>query len=153
MQHKRNPTPRRPRYSRPKVLTRSVVARILGCSVAMVRWFEKHGRLHPTKDPNRVRRFNHAEVEALRCERLGRLPRSTSGTLAAEVFRLIGEGRTFAEVVVETKQEPERIRELWKQYRHPPDAPGTPTDDLSDYDRRAREDDARREARHRRLRG
>jgi hypothetical protein len=153
MQHKREGSPHNPRHRLPKVLTRSVVARILGCSIAMVRWYEKRGRLHPTLDPNRVRRFSHVEVEALRCERLGRVPRSPSGTLAAQVFRLIASGHTFADVVIETQQDPERIRELWDQYVRAPDAPRTPAlIDLADYDRRAREDDERRDARRRRLR-
>jgi hypothetical protein len=145
------------RAQKPKILTRAIVARMLSCSIAMVRWFEDHDRLHPIIDSHKVRRFDRDEVEALCRERRRTSSQTSFGALAAEVFRLFAEGRSLPEVVIETRQEPDVIRTLWQEYKRPLDAPPVMAtaslEDLSDYEKRARVLDDQIEARRQRLRG
>lgn len=143
----------------PKVLTRSVVARMLRCTLSGVRYFERKGALNPTIDRQGVRRFDRTEVEALGRElrRKGHATRiGATGEVAATVFRMFRDGLSFPEIVIKTEENPETIRALFEQYKRPLEEPRpalAPLDDLSDYARRARELDDEILARRRRMRG
>jgi DNA-binding transcriptional MerR regulator len=144
----------------PKVLTRSVVARMLSCTLSGVRYYERKGALNPTVDRHGVRRFERAEVEALGRElhRTGHRTRmGTRGDIAAAVFRMFRDGQSFAEIVIKTEETPETIRALFEQYKRPLEEPRLPpkasNDDLSDYMKRAREIEDEILARRRRMRG
>jgi DNA-binding transcriptional MerR regulator len=143
----------------PKVLTRGVVARMLGCTLSGVRYFERKGALNPTIDRQGVRRFDRAEVEALGRElrRKGhRTPMGTTGDVAANVFRMFRDGMSFAEIVIKTEETPETIRALFEQYKRPLESPhesSKPSNDFSDYARRARDIEDEIMARRKRMRG
>ena len=80
-------------------------------------------RLHPVPDERGVNRFDPADLEGLepRAAAPARPRQGLSdqereyarkGRLAAQVFRLFARGAELPQVVVATKQPPERIREL-----------------------------------------
>ena len=103
-------------------ITRGEVARALGVAVASVRRLEGV-RLHPARGEDGVWRFDPAEVSALAAERK-QLTRpgvaasgSTDGEIAALVFRLFEEGKTFSAIVREVRLPPDRIRQLNRQWR------------------------------------
>lgn len=62
-----------------------------------------------------MHRFDRREVEALARKR--GLQIKPSGELAARVFAMFEQRRTFAAIVIETQQEPETILALWRRYR------------------------------------
>jgi hypothetical protein len=129
----------------PKVLTRSAVARMLGCTRSGVRYLERIGVLTPEVDAKGVRRFDRAEVDALLGELRRQRPSATlarDGSLAARVFRMFRDGLSFPEIVIKTEESPETIRALFEQYRRPlgeADEEPRAVDDLSDFAKRARE--------------
>jgi hypothetical protein len=102
-------------------ITRGEVARALGVAVASVRRLERV-RLHPARDADGVWRFDPGEVSALVAERkqLSRpgvaVAGPTEGELAALVFGLLDEGKTFSAIVRELRLPPERIRQLHRQW-------------------------------------
>jgi DNA-binding transcriptional MerR regulator len=135
-----------------------VVAEMLQCTLSGVRYFERKRLLTPKVDPRGVHRFDRAQVEAL-----GRALRSkghrtrmgVTGDLAAQVFRMFRDGLSFAEIVIKTEETPETIRALWNEYKRPLSEPledRSPTDDLSDFARRAREIEDAIMARRQRMR-
>jgi hypothetical protein len=128
----------------PDSLTRLQVARLLQCSKALVRKYERNGELHPTVDAKGVHRFARAEVLAVGRLRGHRLTTNgeVSGELAAKVFELLRDGLSLPEIVIATRQPPETIRGLWDQYRRlqgGDSAAQSDPFDLSGYDSRARE--------------
>ncbi len=103
-------------------ITRGEVARALGVAVASVRRLEAV-RLHPTRGDDGVWRFDPAEVSALVAERR-QITRPvvaaadlTDGEVAALVFGLFEEGKTFSATVRELRLPPDRIRQLHRQWR------------------------------------
>lgn len=108
-------------------LVRAEVAARLGRSIAAVRRLE-WDRLHPIADERGVWRFDPAEVEALAAT-LPPLARrvvapaseetralARKGRLAARVFRMFARQMTLAQIVVATKQPPDVIRELYREW-------------------------------------
>jgi protein involved in temperature-dependent protein secretion len=78
--------------------------------------------LRPEQDERGVWWFDAAEVEELaragtaRQRSAGVRGRENAGASAARVFRLLAEGQGLREIVVATKQTPERVRELYRQW-------------------------------------
>jgi len=96
-------------------ITRAEAAKLLGTSYANVRKLQSKGALHSDPDRYGVHRFDRREVEELARKR--GLQIKPSGELAARVFAMFKANRTFADIVIETQQEPEVIRALWKEHR------------------------------------
>jgi transcriptional regulator with XRE-family HTH domain len=107
-------------------LSRRQVADRLGISTSSVRRLEGD-LLNPSSDENGVWWFDPAEVEAARMRGpiRGRpapssdpaeRQRARAGRLAATVFRMFARGRPLAEIVVLTKQPPERVRALYHEW-------------------------------------
>lgn len=90
-------------------LTRTPVAKALGCSVTQVRRLEDDGILNPTIGERSVRHFDAAEVAAVRRDRLGEDPyggetverqsEPVDGATSAAVMELLEQGQTPADVV------------------------------------------------------
>ena len=112
--------------SNPRLTRRDVAAR-LGISTSSVRRLEDDLLLRPLPDERGTWRFDADEVDGLR----GRLPirprgpKTTSfeereaaraGRLAAKVFRLFARNLSLVQIVVLTKQPPERIRALYHEW-------------------------------------
>jgi DNA-binding transcriptional MerR regulator len=118
---------------------------MLGCTRSGVRYLERIGLLTPEKDPKGIRRFNREQVEALLSELRRQGPRPSlvrSGSLAARVFKMFRDGLSFPEIVIKTEETPETIRALFEEYRRPlGESKEEPKvwDDLSDFDKRARD--------------
>lgn len=142
----------------PDSLTRLQVARLLQCSKALVRKYERNGELHPKVDAKGVHRFARAEVLAVGRLRGHReaITGEVSGELAAKVFELLRDGASLTEIVITTRQSPGTIQALCEQYRRlEGGAQAVMTRDpfdLSDFDARARELDREIEERRRRRR-
>lgn len=109
---------------------RDEAARILHCSVALVRWFEKHNRLAARRDDRGTVTYARSEVVALARTRAARgtgtrrgdretLRESVSGELSARAFELFAANASLVEVVVETKLPPERVRSLYAEFLTP----------------------------------
>ena len=98
---------------RPRI-TRAEAATVLGTSYQNVRKLQRKGYLHSNPDRYGVHRFDRREVEELARKR--GLQIKPSGELAARVFAMFKANRTFADIVIETQQEPEVIRALWKEH-------------------------------------
>jgi hypothetical protein len=121
-------------------LTRKQVADELHVSISKVRTMEGKA-LHPIVE-NGVHYFARAEVDAL----LRRAPAKakgalTDGQLAARVFRLLDAGKNLREIVTELEEPPDRIRDLYREWRVPDFAEGE-----RQRLRREREEEQRREA-------
>jgi hypothetical protein len=109
------------------LLTRSQVAERLGISTSSVRRLEWK-QLHPDVDEHGIHRFDPAEVDALPKTRRSAPARrvapmsseqralSRKGRLAAEVFRMFGRRMTLQQIVVATRQSPEVIRDLYREW-------------------------------------
>ena len=95
-------------------ITRNEAAKVLGTSYQNVRRLQRVGQLRSDPDRYGVHRFDRREVEELARKR--GLQIKPSGELAAHVFALFKERRSFADVVIDTKQEPSVIADLWRQY-------------------------------------
>src|SRR5688572_9171140 len=101
-------------------LTRADVAARLGVSVSSVRRME-FDSLHPVQDGQGVWRFDPAALEGIAAldkrERRGVSPQLTErrreGKLAAQTFTLFARGASLRQIVIKTKQTPERIRALY----------------------------------------
>lgn len=96
-------------------ITRTEAAKVLGMSYANVRKLQSKGVLHSDPDRYGVHRFDRREVEELARKR--GLQIKPSGELAARVFAMLEQRKRFAEIVIDTQQDPETIRDLWRQYR------------------------------------
>ena len=111
------PVPAAPAAER---LTRTAVARRLGCSVSKVRTLE--GKvLHPVVADG-VHTFAAAEVEALAAApppRRAPARPGDAGAVAGAVFRLFDAGKNLRQVVVELGGEPEKVRALYSEWRTP----------------------------------
>jgi hypothetical protein len=122
---------------RPRV-DRREAALILHCSRDNVRRLDKVGQLKTGKrDRNGTFTYDRREVEELARRRgLGVKP---SGELTARAFELFKAGKSFEDVCIATKQEPDVIQTLWERYRGG-----------YDYGRKQREEteEARREREH-----
>jgi hypothetical protein len=106
----------------PKVLTRGVVARMLGCTPSGVRYFERKRWLTPKIDAKGIRRFERQQVEALARQlrtKGHRTRMGPTGALAAQVFRMFREHMSLADIVIHTGAAPETIRALWSEYVRP----------------------------------
>ena len=103
----------------PGWLKRGQLARVLGTSLATVRRKEDAGTLHPIVIDG-VHYFSPAEVDALRASSQpvaeGGKREQTSGEIAAAAFECFERGRTPRQVVIELKQDPQIIRNLFRQY-------------------------------------
>ena len=111
---------------RSRGLTRQELAQKLGLSRSSIRRLEDD-LLFPELDERGVWRFDPAQVEAVR-DRIpihARGPRTgppeareaaRAGRVAAKVFRLFARHRTLPEIVVITKQPPERVRVLYHEW-------------------------------------
>jgi hypothetical protein len=95
-------------------ITRNEAAKVLGTSYQNVRKLQRKGYLHSDPDRYGVHRFDRREVEALARKR--GLQIKPSGELAARVFAMFKANQSFADIVIETQQEPAMIRDLWEQY-------------------------------------
>jgi excisionase family DNA binding protein len=96
-------------------LTRDKVASILGVSVSTIRRMEGKS-LHP-RLVGRTWLFDLAEVMAAqRSARSTTAKTSSSGELAAELFRRFNEGQPLRRVVRECRQDPEVVQALYRQW-------------------------------------
>jgi hypothetical protein len=95
-------------------VTRREAASILKTSYENVKRLQRAKQLVSSPDKNGVHRFSRVEVEELARRRgFGIKP---GGELAAKVFAMFKSGKDWRDIVIETSQEPETIRELWRQY-------------------------------------
>ena len=111
---------RRPQALTPQhTLTRHDVAARLGVSVSTVRRMELV-QLYPVADEHGVWRFDPADLEGLevrpRPRRALATPPSHEGRLAARTFVLFARGASLREIVVTTRQAPERVRALYHEW-------------------------------------
>ena len=107
--------PLAPERRRPRV-DRREAASILQCSRDNIRRLDKVGELKTgKKDRNGAFTYDRREVEELARKR--GLQIKANGELAARVFAMFEQRRRFAEIVIDTQQEPETILALWKRYR------------------------------------
>ncbi|HKQ72054.1 MAG TPA: hypothetical protein VJT73_22065 [Polyangiaceae bacterium] len=93
------------------MLTRGEVAQRLGCGIHKVRSLEGTA-LHPERFGH-VHVFDPAEVDAYAKRRS--VPK-TSGELAARAFEMFRDGKDFRDVVIELREHPDVIRELYEKY-------------------------------------
>ena len=103
------------------LLTCGEVARRLGVTRSTVIRHEKAGRLRATKGDGGVRYFTPDEVDALALK-LGLAPKEPhpkidEGTLAAQVFQRLEAGSTLTQLVIEFRQPPQALTELWRAWR------------------------------------
>jgi hypothetical protein len=105
----------------------------LKTSYENIRRLQRIGQLRSEPDRHGVHRFDRREVEAL-ARRRG-LQITASGELAARVFKLLKEGRSFHDIVIETEQEPATILALWQQYKN--GFAASSPDETTDHDERA----------------
>jgi hypothetical protein len=96
-------------------ITRNEAAKVLGTSYQNVRRLQRVGQLRSDPDRYGVHRFDRREVEELARKR--GLQIKPSGELAARVFALFEQRKRFAEIVIETQQEPSVVLDLWRRYR------------------------------------
>ena len=107
-------------------LTRQQVADRLGISTSSVRRME-WDKLHPVQDERGVWRFDDNEVKAIASEDGGRSGkriamsskrrrRDPRGRVAARVFIMFARRKSLREIVVATKQSPEAIRALYREW-------------------------------------
>ena len=104
-------------------LTRRDVATRLGVSTSSVRRME-FDRLHPVEDERGIWRFDPAELEGIEPRaKPERSPisneareRQREGRLAARTFFMFARHWSLAQIVVATKQPPERVRSLYHEW-------------------------------------
>ena len=111
-------------------MRRTEAARLLACSVSLVVWFERHGRLKARRDDRGVVTYARSEVAELARKRAARgtptrrgdrdvLRESVNGELAAKAFELFALNRSLVEVVSATHLPPERVRALYEEFQTP----------------------------------
>ena len=93
-------------------LTRKQAAARLGVAETSVRRLEGI-HLHPIRR-GRFVYFDAQEVE--RCASEGTRCQPDSGEIAARAFELFRSGRDFRDVVIELRQTPDRVRQLYREY-------------------------------------
>ena len=93
-------------------LTRKQAAALLGVAETSVRRLEGT-HLHPIRR-GRFVFFDAQEVE--RCAAEGTRRQPDSGEIAARAFELFRSGRDFRDVVIELRQTPDRVRQLYREY-------------------------------------
>jgi hypothetical protein len=95
-------------------VTRREAAQILGISVSYVRKLCAQRKL--TFEPDRFGTFqaDREQIETFARERGTRV--TTNGVLAARVFALFKVERAFADIVMETNEDPAKIQELRERY-------------------------------------
>jgi hypothetical protein len=126
-------------------LTRGKVAEILGVSLATVRRMEGK-TLHPRRVDG-AWRFDPEDVA--RVQRTAKPPANrklTSGDLAAKLFHRFDQGQSLRKVVEECHQEPDLVRNLYREWATPlgetPDDPPDCQDDeryLQNWEKRMME--------------
>jgi MerR HTH family regulatory protein len=95
--------------------------RLLGCSRALLRKYERKGRLHPVRDARGDRLYARAEVLRL-CEQRSSIAH-VEGQVAARVFDLFNRGTPLPDIVIETGLPPRTVRALFREYTTPLRAP------------------------------
>jgi hypothetical protein len=95
-------------------LTRKQVADRLGVGETSVRRLEG-SRLHPVHR-GRFVYFDEREVESYAAEHAPGRVTGSSGEIAAQAFELFRAGKGFRDVVIELRQTPERVRQLYREY-------------------------------------
>ena len=95
-------------------VTRKEAAKILATSPGNVRYMQQRQHLRGEKDSRGHYWFDRREVEELARKR--GLQLKPQGELAARVFAMLRAGRSFADIVIDTAQEPDTIRVLRKEY-------------------------------------
>jgi len=124
------------RQAAPAALTRGQTARRLGVAVATVRRMEGT-KLHPRRE-NGQWFFDAQEVEHLARERATEprprpARRTDDGDLAAEVFALLDQRRSFSAIVRQTRESPGVIRKIYRDWRSGfGDTPGSAPDSRVD---------------------
>jgi DNA-binding transcriptional MerR regulator len=102
----------------PKIITRSIAARLLGCSLGSVRYYEKIKRLNPKTGRDGVKRFDMREIErlALYRRRNGhRTEMGITGDVVANVLRMLRDGQSVSEVCIKLELFPYQVREIWQE--------------------------------------
>lgn len=101
-------------------LTRNEAADVLNVSSNTLRNYESRGLLHPLRVP-RIDAMKHAQLVVVYDPReLAKLPRGIGrslvaknpGEIAARAFELFREGRSNEEVVIEVREEPDKVDDL-----------------------------------------
>jgi DNA-binding transcriptional MerR regulator len=118
---------------------RARVARELGVHITRVRQLEKAGRLKPAIDKDGVRLYDPRAVRAFVKQRPPRV--LVQGELASKVFRMLDDGHSLKQIVIDLKLPPETVRKLHDEYRRPLVEP-PPDRELEAFDRRSAETDA-----------
>jgi hypothetical protein len=95
-------------------LTRKQVADRLGASETSVRRLEGT-QLHPVHR-GRFVYFDEHEVENYAAERAPGRTSGAPGEIAAQAFELFRAGKGFRDVVIELRQTPERVRQLYREF-------------------------------------
>lgn len=112
-----------PKYDPEKMsnwLTRAEASKVTGLTVAAI--IKTEGiRIYPAIDEETGRHyFNPADLEELNARQvLNKKKVETEGDLVARIFSLFRRGTTLEQIVYETRQTPEYIRELYNQYITP----------------------------------
>jgi hypothetical protein len=122
-------------------ITRNEAAKVLGTSYQNVRRLQRVGQLRSDPDRYGVHRFDRREVEELARKR--GLQIKPSGELAARVFAMFKANRNFADIVIETQQEPEVILALRARYNAGFD--GTPGREVNESREQREHDEHMRE--------
>lgn len=101
-------------------LTRNEAADVLNVSANTLRNYEGRGLLHPLRVP-RIDAMKHEQIVVVYDPReLAKLPRGIGrslvaknpGEIAARAFELFREGKSNEEVVIEVREEPDKIDDL-----------------------------------------
>jgi hypothetical protein len=140
------PKPSNSRRPTPDGLTRSQVARQLGVGVTAVHHMRLRGDLRPKRDAAGVWRYDPADVIRAAANR-GVRGLKTAGDVAAEAFRMFGQGGELADIVSALRVTPNEVRRLYKEWQSSLDDPPPARQDdgpgLLDEDPRADEAFAR----------
>lgn len=97
--------------------TREETARKLNISMRQLATLQSTGRLKPKKDKDGILRFTRASVhEEMDARRLKEHDRRGLGRLAAEVFRLLEDGKGLADIVIAVQAIPEDVEKLHAQW-------------------------------------
>lgn len=102
-------------------LTRAEAADVLGVAENTIARWAQQGLLHPLVAPRKtsagqtmqVNVYNPRELAACPVKRtVGRLP----GDIAARAFEMFGAGESRREVVISTREEPDKIEDLYQRW-------------------------------------
>ena len=103
-------------------MTREQGSDFLGVSIQTLRNYERRGRLHPQYVYRRDGYGIERRVTAYDPEEIKKLPRGgrtqrLNGDLAARVFELFNQGRSLRDIVIELRESPNTIKELYTLWR------------------------------------